>query len=434
MSSADHDGCVQRRSPASLLNRMAEAASPKCAVRGIAAAVAAAASPGRASKLGVDDGEGSLQSAQEPTDEFAINLSPPPPLGGGGPPQWLRSFALPFALLCGALAGIVPLCAIACLGFFDDGESPAPAPAGPTQPPQPQLGWGQQWGGWLVSSQPPSQLVPTAGDAAAVGAPDAHLLGAVESLRHELRRQEASQKAVEASVSTRMQRLESSVASSVSSAAVAAAAGASSLLGGALGRRSTQELSSVLDGLGVDWLAWSAGAEIDAGYTSSGVGRGILGRAARAVAAAVPRYRTHLGNVSHPPEVVLAADAAPPTRCFTFRGSGTIAVRLRADALLTHVAVEHVPAWAALKPHAVPRRFDVRARAAGSPAGSAYGPALGSFEYAFDGPRVQVFSLGDTGVLADAVQFTFTENWGEDFTAVCRVRALGPARATSPAA
>eukprot|EP00927_Polykrikos_kofoidii_P018288 TRINITY_DN18455_c0_g1_i1.p1 TRINITY_DN18455_c0_g1~~TRINITY_DN18455_c0_g1_i1.p1 ORF type:complete len:468 (+),score=87.92 TRINITY_DN18455_c0_g1_i1:39-1406(+) len=441
------EDCSKRRSPVDLLGHVAiaAAASPQRAVRGIAAAVAAVASPCRLRSISDCEVDGSADwqdavinsftSQQEGDDDDAGDMSADPttsPLQSaprGGAPPWLRSFALPFALLCGALAGIIPLCAVAFFQLLGDSDTPAPAPlpqAPPGVPPQ-QVGWGSQWGGWLSMSQPfgaGSGLAGNTGQLMVGDASDGQLLGAVEALRNDMHRQVASQKAVEASIASRMQRLEASV----SSAASVAAASASSLFG----RRSTEEDRSSLDGLGVDWLAWSAGAEIDASYTSPGIGRGIVGRAARVAASVLPRYRASLGNVSHPPEVVLAADAAPPARCFTFRGVGTIAVRLRGTAVLTHIAVENVPAWASVKPRAAPRHFEVRVRTPGAPSGSGFGAPLGAFEYVLDGGRVQVFSLGGAGVAAEAVQFTFTGNWGEDFTAVCRLRALGPAIAAAP--
>merc|ERR1719492_727334 len=74
----------------------------------------------------------------------------------------------------------------------------------------------------------------------------------------------------------------------------------------------------------------------------------------------VPRYRAHIGNISQPPEVVLAADSSPPLRCFAFRGNGSISVRLLHAVRVSHVALENPPMWAVTRPRAAPRWFALR--------------------------------------------------------------------------
>lgn len=184
-----------------------------------------------------------------------------------------------------------------------------------------------------------------------------------------------------------------------------------------------------LEGLGVDWAARFTGAEIDHGYTSPGLGRDVVGCAVRAVAALVPRYRAYAGNVSHPPEVALAADHAPPIRCFYFGGKGTVAVRLLRATSPGHVAIEQPPSSSMVHPRAAPRSFKVYGWST-SEGAEPYSLLLGSFEYLIEGPRIQVFQLRAVppGGLR-GVQFAFGGNWGEDFTTACRLRVLGPAAA-----
>ncbi|CAE8637153.1 unnamed protein product, partial [Polarella glacialis] len=61
-------------------------------------------------------------------------LGASPHRGVGAPaaqvaPSWLRSFGAPFAVLCAALAGIVPFLGGAMLALMDDDSGSSPAPA-----------------------------------------------------------------------------------------------------------------------------------------------------------------------------------------------------------------------------------------------------------------------------------------------------------------
>lgn len=215
-------------------------------------------------------------------------------------------------------------------------------------------------------------------------------------------------------------------AASSASAARAAAAGASSERHGSAGE------SDPTIGLGVDWAAWRAGAEIDHSHSSPGLGRNTFSRFARLVATAFPQWRMLLDNAagSHPPEIVLAWDASPPLRCFSLAPGGVLSVRFLKPLRASHVAIEQTPHWAAAKPLAAPRRFEVRAWPAMEET-EPYSIKLGAFEYQLEGLRSQVFSLTDSsgnanGGRVQAVQFRFLDNWGEEgLTSICRVRVFG---------
>lgn len=141
-----------------------------------------------------------------------------------------------------------------------------------------------------------------------------------------------------------------------------------------------------------------------------------------------PSFRQTVGPASHPPEVVLAADAAPPSRCFKFEGSGNVAIRFSRPVRIAHVALEKPPPEALLAPKSMPRRFSVFAWRA-SEGSRPYGELVGEFQYELEGPRNQVFTLGSASSekmhLAQALKFVLHDNWGEDFTSVCRLRAFG---------
>lgn len=324
-------------------------------------------------------------------------------------PPWLRSFGVLFAVLCAAGLGIIPFLGAAVIAFLADEPSAPPAqPSVQTALPQPVV---------LQAPAAPPVLPASGGEAGS-----AAVLGALETLRRDLQAQELARQTSEVATGERVRRLEEAVAKTAASGAVAGPVVQ-------VVSEGANEGGDATSGLGVDWAAWSAGAEIDYAHTSAGLGRGALGRAARAAAALLPRYRAYLGNVSHPPEVVLASESGPPSRCFAFGTNGSVAVRFPKPVRPLHVAVERRPDWATLQRRAAPRRFEVRAWSA-APDAEPYSASLGAFEYALDGPRAQVFALQGLDAVeggVQAVQFVFLSNWGEDYTSVCRLRVLGKA-------
>lgn len=306
-------------------------------------------------------------------------------------PRWLRNFGGPFAVLCASMASIVPLLGIACLALF----------------------WGDDTKVAPVTLDTSSRAVTAVGTGNA--AAEFGLSDAISSLRQELgnqlQKQESARLSTEASVMTRLGRLESGLSSS----------------GRSWGGRASANAVDATDGLGVDWASWSGGAEIDHGYTSTGVGRGLTGRAARALSKLAPRWRTSVANVSPPPEVVLAADSAPPSTCFVMANApGKLAIRLPRPVYATHVAVERLPSWAEERPEASPRSFEVRAWL--DDVGSLpYAAVVGVFEYKLAGPRSQAFELKMKSKAIKAVQFVFDGSWGDDHISVCRLRIFGAA-------
>lgn len=310
------------------------------------------------------------------------------PIRTGSPlPPWFRSFGLPFAVCCAAIAGIVPLFGVGLVALLSgDGGSPAPA----------------------IHAVPIPSIAPPVlhSDASSTD-----VLVALDSLRRDMQQREGARQAYDEAVVARVRRLET-----------AAVAHSPSSKRGAMGW--SAQATDPTAGLGVDWASWTAGAEIDYGYTSTGLGRSILGRASRLVTSLLPRYRVYAGNVSHPPDVVLAADFAPPTKCFAFQGEGTIAIRFPRVVSPTHIVMEQRPSLATLHPEAAPRHFEVRAWLA-QPGAEPYSESLGTFEFKLGDAPAQAFpvqSARDSSV--KAVQFVFRENWGQDYTSVCRLRVL----------
>lgn len=332
----------------------------------------------------------------------------PPSSYGRGPgrykvPQWLRGFGSHFALLCAAIAGIVPLLAIGFLAFMSNETPASGSVVVPVISP-------------AVASPPRMESSLSLGSIDAV-----QVLAGLEGLRLDLRRQEESFAEAQAASASRIGRLESISAretqmpSPPTLPAVSLVSDASPLLA-----------------LGVDWAAYGAGADIDSDNTSPGLGRDVVGRTTKLLAMLLPRYRNHFGNVSHHPTVVLAADNGPPSKCLTLdSGGGFVAIKFVKPVFVKHVAIEALPPWAMLHAGATPRRFQVRAWQIGDGEAGAepYSANLGDFEYRLDGPSIQVFSLGQgsTDSKVKAVQLRFTENWGEEFTSICRIRVLGPA-------
>eukprot|EP00928_Gymnodinium_smaydae_P009281 TRINITY_DN13444_c0_g1_i1.p1 TRINITY_DN13444_c0_g1~~TRINITY_DN13444_c0_g1_i1.p1 ORF type:complete len:420 (-),score=97.03 TRINITY_DN13444_c0_g1_i1:58-1317(-) len=337
----------------------------------------------------------------------------------------LRKMGLPLAVLCGSFVGLPGLCFIGFYNIFggDDvdlepnvaGTAAAAATAAPAavQP---------------VTAPSPLLATPLSPLFQAQARPDVQIL----ELQRDLRRQDAERTAAEQATASRLSTLESSV-SALASAAPAGVSGSFgySLFGSRGSSDGAEDGSSALAGLGTDWAAWSADASIDHAHTSSGLGRGYLGKVARMLASQLPQFRALTDGISHPPEVVLAADSAPPSRCFTMGGSagGAVAITFARSVRLTHVAIERLPSWTSTPAGTMPRRFEVRTR---SPTSSSYAASLGTFEYEASGPRVQVFRLSQSDgnaqpVFAEALRFSFSSNWGEDRTAVCRLRAFGHA-------
>lgn len=311
-------------------------------------------------------------------------------------PLGFRSFGGHCALLCAAIAGIVPFLGMAILACLDSGEEVTDIARTAQVPTMQQP--------IVIDSRPSST--------------DDRLANVLADLQRSLQQQDHARQSTEAAINNRMQTLEQALASAAPARSTTA-----SITDG------LSEAQDMLAELGVDWAAWGAGAEIDHAFTSCGLGRepsvnGIFGRAVRAMASVAPRYRALASSISHPPEVVLATDVVAPSKCFSFAGNGTVAIRFLHPQRVTHAVVERPPAWATLQPLAAPRFIEVRGWVAKEGA-EPYRAALGSFEYASAGPRAQVFATGDVGVV-QAVQFAFGRNWGEGHTSVCRLRLFGP--------
>jgi len=320
-------------------------------------------------------------------------------------PNWLRNFGGPFAALCAALTGIVPFFGVAVLALvMQDAGSFSGAPE-----------VGLPSGG--------SQLEVTD----------------FEGLWKELQRQEASRSSLDAAIAERMQRLEQaaktspdaalalSAAEKAVAAASAAEASAASAAAAASGSGAGQGDATV--GLGVDWAAWGAGAFIDHGHSSGALGRHFTGRLGRLAASFLPQYR-ELFAAPHPPEVLLAWDSAPPSRCHSMvAAGGTVAIRFPQAVRASHVVIEQTPLWASSWPsRASPRHFQVQAWPADVEI--PYSVELGAFEYQLHGQRLQVFALTDTNGKAvsgrvQGIRFIFDDNWGEASLTVCRLRVFG---------
>ncbi|CAJ1416864.1 unnamed protein product [Effrenium voratum] len=173
---------------------------------------------------------------------------------------------------------------------------------------------------------------------------------------------------------------------------------------------------SEAEDLGMDWAAWTAGAEIDHSHTSQGLGRTLWARAGRVLACLAPSWRMSLG-ASQAPEVVLTWETGPPSRCFTFDGAvGELSIRFWQPLRPSHVVLEQSPNWALANPRASPRHFEVRAWRAGDV--SQYEVRLGRFEYQLAQGGSQVFNLTSDGTalrgLVRGLQFRFEDNWGEE--------------------
>lgn len=313
------------------------------------------------------------------------------------PQQWARSSGVLFAVFCACLAGILPFAGIAVFSFLQGAGDADDAPL-PLPPP------------------PVEMLAPIS--TVASSAPDPQLMGALTALQADLRQQlqqiEVDRHASQVSLSARMGRLEEGLASRSESGTAAVD----------IVSQVDEPAGDSLADLGVDWAAWTTGAEIDHQHTSTGLGRHAVGRAARALSVLAPRWRNAL-EVSQPAEVVLSSHSSPPSRCFSFAGNGTIAIRFAKAVALTHVLVERLPRWATVHPTAQPRFVEVRAQLRDEPG---YSTTLASFQYLLEGPRSQAFPVAVEGRqnLVAAVQFFFSGNWGEEFTSVCRLRAMGP--------
>lgn len=333
----------------------------------------------------------------EPTKEAPPSMGPSTP--GKRRFERLRRLNLPIAAFCAAVTGMVPLGLMAFLLFSDVAEGFAGA----------------------------AQL--------------AELRLSVETLRQEVRRQDPA-------VASRLLMLEEAIAgdtgaasSSVaaaaadaarkSSAEARAAAERAAALAAAVGERSgtSDPTSDAIAGLGVDWAAWSAGADIDRSQSSGGLGRSLLGRLGRVLATLVPVTRTFLGAASHSPEVVLTWETGLPSRCFELDlPRGSLAIRFSRDIRPSHVVLEQSPLWATTLPRAAPREFHVDVWPSEGDL-EPYAITVGSYEYQLTGPRSQVFAVNGTAgsVLSHVrgLRIRVESNWGEDHTLLCRVRVFG---------
>jgi len=288
-------------------------------------------------------------------------------------PAKFRSFGLHFALLCAALAGIVPFLGMGIVALLDALSDRSSALQVPTH----------------FQMSPPSFPVDPSSDGVV-----AQLSGAIDSLSRAMQQQEAAQRQSQADTTVKLRRLEDGLSEARSTASYVAEHLAAST--GKVAALDADADASDLLGLGVDWAAWTAGAEIDHSATSRGLGRepsaaGFAARTARVVAAAFPRYRSFVGKLSPPPEVVLAADSAPPSRCFIFEGQGVLTVRLAQPHSLNHIVLERMASWAMLHPQSTPRHFQVHVQNESSSETLQSIPADSPFEYVLAGPRVRHF-------------------------------------------
>lgn len=302
-------------------------------------------------------------------------------------PPWLKSAGCIFAVLCAALAGVVPFIAIACVALWNNSGTSIPHN--------------------LLDFAHLHSL--TASAARTAGTTDPQLLVDLERLR-----------AVETATAVRIDRLEKALNQ------------VANIAPGPLVTADQETLrhqdigNDVVSTLGFDWAAWPAGARVEATLTSQGLGRGMLGRMVRAVSTLLPNYFAQCNNVSYPAEVVLAADSVPPSKCFTFRGDdGSIAIRFVRAIQPAHVVVEQMPIWATPHIHAAPRHFEVLAWGMETDSSSqALSVSLGKFEFMLQGPRAQVFRVNSPMEAVRVLQFKFGANWGEDYTSICRLRVM----------
>lgn len=294
------------------------------------------------------------------------------------PLMWLRSFGGPIILCCVAFAGFVVLFMIGLILLLSDEDPPA-APQVPT----------------IIASPP--QMIHAGG----VGTESHLLAGALDQLRRDMQSQERARQQSEDSLLSQLRRLGRSGVTA-----------------------SSQDMAA---NYGADFAAHAAGGSIDHAHTSES-GRGVLGRLKRLIVLVRPGLRETMGPVLHPPEVALAADSSPPSRCFVLQDGGSVAIRLGKSVRPTHVALEKPPPDALLAPKSMPRRFEVYVWRA-SEGARPYGELVGKFQYELDGPRTQFFDFGSTLPekvrLVRGVKFVFLGNWGEDFTSVCRLRVFG---------
>lgn len=293
--------------------------------------------------------------------------------------QKLQAARLPLAICCGAVAALAPILGALCISLAMNNE-----------------------GDWKLRQQDMSES--SFSGPSSVGASPSSLI-AIEAFRQDLALHEASQRSSESTMHGRVQLLEegvNKVSDIVPQESIFVAV-------------STLSLAS----LGVDWAARTSGASIDHANTSPALGLDVSGSISRAIAAVMPRYKSHVGMVSHAPEVALAVDAAPPSRCFAFHGNGTLAVQLSRAMAPTHAVVERLVSSWAQEPLTAPKHVEVMARLEGA---ALYVESLGTFEYLLDGPQAQVFSLQGPSRPVRALMFRFGANWGADHTSICRVR------------
>eukprot|EP00929_Paragymnodinium_shiwhaense_P114581 TRINITY_DN83020_c0_g1_i1.p1 TRINITY_DN83020_c0_g1~~TRINITY_DN83020_c0_g1_i1.p1 ORF type:complete len:400 (-),score=62.34 TRINITY_DN83020_c0_g1_i1:171-1325(-) len=223
-----------------------------------------------------------------------------------------------------------------------------------------------------------------------------HVASAVEDLRRDLRRQERLKELADLSTSTRLKHLES--------------------------RLSERDLPApgqrrLAFELGIDWAAAYAGGHIDSVHTSLRLEDVYAVGSSSSLGAAV----------------LIAADEAAPTACVSFRGNGSVAVKLPRTVRVTDVGLEHSPHF--VKDHAAPRYFEVWAAAKSGNRPVASWPGLeapfsillGAFEYdAMAEQAAQTFRITPLAVEAAAVKFVFHDSSGKDFTRLCRIRVIGP--------
>lgn len=299
------------------------------------------------------------------------------------PQQTAMAARLPLAICCAAMSAFLPLLGALCvtLALTDEGDS----------------GLHRQ----------PSNEFTLSKSTSDIASPSS--LQAIEAFREDMRMHEAAQRSAESSMQARVRSLEDDISNEQAARPRDAV----------LIAVSTVDIAS----LGVDWAARTSGATIDHGSTSPALGLGLSGSMSRAVAAALPRYKSHVGMVSHGPEEVLAADAAPPSRCFAFEGNGTVAVRLLRPLAPTRVVVERLADPWAQAPLSSPRDVEVLAKLEGA---SSYSESLGAFEYLLEGPSAQVFFLQVHSRPVRALLFRFGSNWGAAHTSVCRLRIFAP--------
>lgn len=303
-----------------------------------------------------------------------------PPARRSTLPLWMADFAVPCAVACAAVVGF-PICmGVATLLYFSTGS------------PQ---------GSGLALDLSASAVADPNG-------PLTQLTTVVLALRQDIQRQDNERHSWGAALEARLGRLERS-----------AAMGSRSVAGPSVDNAISAQ--SVFEG--VDWASMPSGAEIDVAHTSEGIGRDLLGRAWSGLVALV-RQQQHVADVSFPSDVLLATDDAPAVRCFSFRGSGSVAIRFSGPVVPSHVVVEVAPSWARLHPKAAPRGIEAFGLT-GEDNAEAYVLRLGEFEYQMQGASAQAFRV-DADAAVRGVKFVFRENWGAEHTSVCRLRVFAP--------